>query len=565
MIAHVRRIRLAPLLGGLALLFVYARMHDEMRYLWSTWASAEAFSNAQLNGWVSSLVLLVPGNMLVAYGVMDLISPGLKRMWRAATICSASTFHVAAATYGLLLLALALLGQSFVLRDLAVTDSEHQLRLGGQILATGATSLAAPPHAEAFYFPLQYLTGGRLVANDYPVPLAVSALGALADPQSPSKFPFALLAAGSAVALLYSAKRLWGVEGAMIAGLVWLASPMGLLGSMVALPEIVARSFVAFALLPYANLQKREHGPRNIDIAAFVFLSGMSVMSQLPECALLLAPLHIHVMWRLAHDRRAALVYLGCALAALPLTAWCNIQTTGNWLQVLGTQTVVRLSVWDLLGAEVAAQVLLLTIWFCGPLAVLLLTGAERTGVTRALLLGVFGALLAGVASPNEVMFPIGPARVALLAAPLTLLATGALLRVFKLVCKHELAPNAAVALVAGYLVAIGLLDLNHARVLHHQAQNQQDLLDATKDLHNAIILAQPPRVFFEWAKNRRNTGSWVHEFPSPAPTLGDVVYARETANYKELSLAYPTRSIYGLIYRPNETPEFKVTKLAGP
>jgi len=222
---------------------------------------------------------------------------------------------------------------------------------------------------------------------------------------------------------------------------------------------------------------------------------------------------------------------------AVPLVAFAlhNWQITGDPLlpprfdsgAIVWFQTEAA-SLWSRFGANTSYNVFMLTIWFLGPLGVLLVSlGAMTDRFTRLLGLGVLTVLGLGLFHDDHGLHIVGPIHYSECVVPLSILAVHGLANLVDR-CRslglglRQLASMIFAALVLG----LGSFNALHTSALHRQAMVQDTVYGFVENsgIHHAVVLA--PQFFPTWMAipPLREVGTFVLSWRHVRPDLSDDV-----------------------------------------
>lgn len=564
------RFRLGYCGAGIGLLVLYAGAARTQGFGMSAIYGLDYIAPSEFMFWMAHLTLATPGVLLVGYGMAPRLAAPLSVMFRQARSTMETRPRLASAAYFLLLLALAVLGRWVVLLNQPITDDENSVLFGARMIGEGFLKVPTPQPEGAFHLPFTYRRDGYVMSMDFPGVLFFAAASLLTGLGS---LLYAVVAAGTGVAVVHAARLLGGRPASMVAALLWLLSPMVLTLSMTTHAHLVSRALLALAVVAYARLFGSEEPAPSPHAGALLGLfAGLGFLCRPVEIGLILLPVAVHLLWSCykapRHWGTTGLVAAAGLAVPLALFAWYNVETTGVWyLQarlVPGvmdpTSDFVR-SPWERVGANFGLTLILLAVFLLGPLGLAATVPAAARGpaAVRVLLSGVLVALSLTLLHDNVGIHTVGPIHYSECAVPLVLIAAIGLARVFERLAQLELALGTPALLLAFYLVGgLGLFTLTHARSLRYQAENQRLPFAALEDagVHNAVVLAQRPFVLYWNRADLARWGSWVLHFPLPHPFLrDDVIFVRSDSNLSELRRRFPDRRFYRLVYEQSGKP----------
>lgn len=552
------RIRWASTAFGLLLVFVFWRL-DEVFHYGARFGPVLAFvSREELAFWVTHLLLGLSGAAFLGHGLSGRMAMAARRGLTAFEALDANGWRVAAVMYGVVLFAFAHIGRKVVLLDLPVTDDENGILFGARMLLHGDVRVPLLTPAGAYNDLFTYVRDGLICSIDYPGGLLFRA-GSLATGGS---LLYALASAVAGVAVAAAALRLTDARGALVAAMVWLASPMVFALSLTTHAHVASRAFLAIAIYFAARVLAPKGGERPDRAAAlFGLAAGFGFLVRSIEIGACLAPLGVLLVTRAARGVPGYRRYVAVALAgmapSLAFYGWYNLQTTGHLLVQarFGTgannsgSEVRQLGLWSRIPVNFCFESLMLSVWFLGPLGVLFAwLGVTRDrAVSVALAAGVGLALAVTLAHSYTGVHVVGPIHFSEAPVLLTLLAVFGVQRSFEGLLRigWPRAPM-AVALAVTVLGGYALFDAVHARSLGAQAEVQGYPLEvlARHDVHHAVVIADTLALLYA----DDPVGSWVLQFPHPDPYLrGDLIFARATADVAALRRKFPDRAFWRL------------------
>jgi hypothetical protein len=564
-VQEVPRLRVAPLLWGTFLLLVYIQLGKIQSYQSAAGVSAHDISEDELRFWLAHWFLAWPALTLMALGFVEYAAPGLKRLHGWLQGLTPRRWRLAGLGYALLLVLLAVVGRSYFLLDLPITDDENLVVFGARMLLEGDLSVPILQPDGAFTQNVTYRHEGMVSSFDYPGTLLFHALSMGSGLGS---LLYALAAGLTGLAVAGSAQRLLGRSGAAVAAGLWLFSPMTSALSMTEHAQLASRCFLACAIWLYLRLVTGSETPRR-DGALIALAGGLGFLTRSAEAACVLLPITIHLAWRLGQDprlRRAALAAVPIAAAILGFYAWYNFEVTGIWYLPPRYGPERHLagipfgSPLYLLGTNLGHNLMILLIMGLGPLGVAAaMAGARRYPPWATLLTGV--SLQVGLAMlyDDTGIHIVGPIHFSETMLGLTLLASAGVVRASEFLRERGVSRAIPATVFAAYLVGgLGLLAFVHDLGLQKQAENAMMIVDAVEeaDLENAIVLGGSPIRLIFAHPDSRETGSWVYWLPPPDPYFRDeVIFADPETDLAALREQFPDRDLYGMSYHMNDQP----------
>lgn len=548
--------RKGPLLAGVVLLLIYARMWSALGFQ-ATYGPVHlyepgarlAFSGlggGEARFFLAHLVFAIPAALLIGWGLAPRLAPALQRLAARVDAATPKQWLIAGVVLFVALSLYYALGRILVLDSRPITDDENGVAFGARILAAGKLTVPLLKPAGAFTDMFTFQRDGLTSSFDFPGTLAFGALAQLAG-----DIVYALASAASAIAIAYAAKRWLGPRGALLAAAIWIASPMVGALSLTSHPHVFSRLWIAVALAFAARVDLRSS---KRDAILFGVAVGLAFICRPFETLFALAPVAGWLLWK----RRAWLAFAG-ALPFVIAFAWYNAQTTGTWwLQarfgpgVVGAQESLSFSVADRVGLNLGWNLAMLAVFFLGiPMIAAAIGGLDRKRPAMLVLgASVAGQLALCLLHDNTGVHSVGPIHLSETVVPLTLLVAAGLLRGFAFLSSRR---GEAGVVVAAYLaLGCGAFGLTNCASLHASASRQQMIYDALDELniHHAIVMT-PSYAAFP-AAVRDPAFTWMLQYPHPDPFFrDDVIFAHNDADIAALRRAFPDRKLYAMTYAP--------------
>jgi hypothetical protein len=497
------------------------------------------FANSSLGEtylWLGSLLFLFPAACLIGYGVSPWLAPRLIRAWNGYEETSRKDQFVILIFLSLLFLAGVRILHALVLLDFPITDDEYAARFGGQVLAMG--KFRAPCPEPFAVFPQLFLIAknGWVACKDW----IGSQLGwAVAEITRTGALFFAFAAAVPAFFLALILRRRLSTGYGVTALVLFSCSPMALSLSITTHAHLLSRAMVAITIFLFIVAEKKN---RFLPWLWTGLAAGLGFLCRPFETAFVLIPLFLYIGVRsLTGKRKTWLPVCGLLAGGLgPLIVF----GLHNWLlqgHVLlpayfasnnPAEIVAGSSLWTKFGGNTSYNLLMLAIWFLGPVGLLLASlGVFRDTFTRLLGLGVVSILAAGLLHGNYGLHIVGPIHYSECAVPLSILAVYGIDELRRRLAIYK----GAFAIVGCVLVSILVLELGTFNLWNFRALNRQAMIQSyiygfiqedlnVRGVEKAVILA--PQFASLWFKNAyfRNIGSWVFEWRRVRPDLKDKI-----------------------------------------
>lgn len=545
----------------------------------------------ELHFWFSWMLLLVPGAVMIAAGLAPRLEAGAAQFVAGLGSLDAQGRLVVVLVLFAVAFAAARLGHALVLLDFWITDDEPAARLGGQILASGRFMLPLPATWEDWPNIFLYVNAEKnaYTSIDW---TGVQLAWALAEWTGTGSLLFALAAALPAPLVAVLVGRRLGFAWGAVAGCLILLSPMALTLSFTTHAHVLSRAWIAAALCLTVLARRATAADGRTPLGAWAgagLFFGLAFITRPFETALLCAPLGVLVLYEAIFEERRLRAGIAAIVAgaALPLIFFAihNAVLTGEpWrpprfahgemftgmhrspFAFLSDPSVL----WSRLGNNVSYNLLMLCLWFLGPLGgVLVALGAGTDRLTRALGLGVLANLGLGLLHDDAGLHIVGPIHYSESVVPLTVLAVHGLARASVwlegLAARHAacetwmrglpLRMGVTVALAA--VIALGTFSVWHSRGLHRQAEIHASIfgsIDAL-GLEDAVLLAPYYAHVWQAVPEFRETGAWVFHWPPVDPARSaDVIFAHQTGQSLDderlarLRADFPGRRFYALV-----------------
>jgi hypothetical protein len=227
---------------------------------------------------------------------------------------------------------------------------------------------------------------------------------------------------------------------------------------------------------------------------------------------------------------------------------------------------VVSHSLWARFGDNFSYNVLMLAIWFLGPVGIALVAaGAASERFTRLAGATVLADLALTMFHDNSGLHVVGPIHYSECAVPLTVLATYGLRNLLQFVPADGVART-----IGAFAVAIGvglpIVTVMQGMALRQQAEVQRIVYTSVERAVGAQGQTARAVVITPWFfaivnayPDLRSVGTWVHDWQRPEIDLRDpILYLRDVPNTEgELRRLFPDRRFYRL--RPLREPPYVV------
>jgi hypothetical protein len=536
------------------------------------------FSNSSLGEvylWLGSIIFLFPAACLLGYGAGPWLAPRLVRAWKGLEEMGRKDQVVALIALSLIFLAVARILHALVLHGFPITDDEYAARFGGQVLAMGKFRAPCPEPFAAFPQLFLIAKDGWVACKDW----IGSQLGwAVAEITRTGALFFAFAAAVPAFFLAFIMRRRLSMGYGVAALVLFVCSPMALALSMTTHAHLLSRAMLAVTLFLYLVAEEKK---KFLPWFWTGLAAGLGFLCRPFETAFILLPLFLFIGVRsFSRGHKKWLPVCGLLAGGLgPLIVFGlhNWLLQGNillpaYFAANDPATIVAgSSLWTKFGANTSYNLLMLAIWFLGPVGLVLASlGVFRDTFTRLMGLGIVSILLAGLLHDNYGLHIVGPIHYSECAVPLVILAVHGI----DALRRRLATKKAAFAVMGCVLVSILVLELGTFNLWNFRALNRQAMIQSyiygfiqedlgRRGVEKAIILA--PQFGSLWSRNAnfRNIGSFVFEWRRVRPDLKDRIMILQAGPniVDDLRKKFPDREFFwiGNIDKP---PFFEVVPI---
>lgn len=567
------RIRFDWLVVGTALVCAFFALDRTSNTIRVTFMSPwDASSRGELYFWLAAIMFLLPGSTLIGASLAGVVGPLLERVHTRLSKIDARERLALVITLGLLAWTIARIGNQVVLQGQPFTDDEDASRFGGQVLATGALWAPLPPMRHAFPELFLFQRDGAWTSFDF-----VGALlpWTLSELTGSGTLVFSVLAALAPAAVMSAVMRRDGTSVGLLAGILLACSPMAATLSLTSHAHVVSRGFLALGLGLILFVDRASL--RRSFVAGVAF--GFALLTRPPETSALLAPLALGYVYEAARSPAQRPRLWGLALGSLPLVLAMlayNHALSGSFGFLRGAANEIHVPYGSMMGGpldferwrarfgnNLAYNVLTLSLWFLGPLGLVLAWWGRRASRTHLLLgLGVLLAFCLCMLHDDRGLHMVGPIHLSETAVPLVILASAGLKRAFDGL--HTLTLPRAVywSGALGYLT-LGLLVFAgwHMRALGQQAAARVSVVGLAEHVEHtpAIVLAPPFGSVRAQSSPYGQVGGFVFEWRRARPDLSEpVLIVRDSSQARaEVREAFPARAPY--VYDPQRYGVFPV------
>ena len=522
-----------------------------------------ASSPGEIYFWLGHALLLFPASCLIGYGLGGTLGPLISRIGVRIDGLSRREIRLTILTLFLLTVALARVGRFAILYDFPLTDDEYATQFGGYIFATGHAAAKQILPINAIPSLGLYYRDAMISRGDWPGAQVVWAIG---EVSGIGPLVWAFLAAVPALALALLIRRRLSAKWAVVAVVLFLCSPMALMLSLTSHAHLGSRAMLAVGLLGYWFSECRRSIGSWI-LTGFAF--GIAFLFRPLEIVFFSAPLVGYVavqsLRRATGYHRALLgLVLGGLLPVLLMCAHAYAVTGNPFVpprldeRMVVAEDAMSNVLWYRFGSNVGYNTFMLTIWFLGPLGIVLFTAGVMTDrFTRLLGLGIASSLCLALLHTNMGLHAVGPIHYSELAVPLAIVSVHGLANLLHTATRHRFDKTwIASAVAVSLMLGLGIFNIVHALALQEQAGIQAVVYDwieqarRSPDSPKVVILA--PQFGATWVHlpGMAHIGTWVFEWRRAHPDLRDGVLILHDLPGLEQSLRarFPDRRFYRLL-----------------
>jgi hypothetical protein len=534
----------------------------------------QSFGAGELMFWFNNLLLLLPGCLMIGWGLSAPLAPSIQRALPALSRWQHPSIYL---FVFIVLFILFFTLRRVVLFDLPITDDEHAARFGGQVLASGRWRMPVSPLWPSLPHEFIYVHKGTSYQSfDWPGILFAWAIATKTGLQSAL---FTLAAATTPLLLASGVARRHTPAWGAVALLLALCSPMVQTLSWTSHAHILSRAGLAATL---AALWWARAGASPARWALVGALWGASMLVRPLECAALGAPIILLAAWELVRARQLRSLLAGAAGVAsvVALFMLSNYKITGDAL------VQARFAVFDQhasphckpplgflsdaallrerLANNTAYNLSMILAWFATPLAAALGWLGVRDRWDAALLAGVASALALSLIHDDYGLHIVGPIHYSEVAVPLTYLLIGGLRQLHASLRDH--APRVVPALIAGLMLWGVATTAYQGRALHAQGLIHHTLYSTFEDdprYHNSVILSSRYGEVWREDPTFKQTGAWVFQWRPVTPQRREPVIFlhHDPAMVPQLLLEFPDRKFF-VLRGSAKPPHMKITTL---
>jgi hypothetical protein len=509
------------------------------------WANSTA---GELHLWLGYILLLVPGGVMIGYALAPLSRPPLDALVALLHRLSLLQTLGGFAGFALIYMALASAINRLVFLGYPFTDDEWAIRFGGQVLATGRFMAPMPDAIRALPKPFLYARDGYYTSFDWPGSVLTWAVAELTGLNS---FVYALVAGLTAVVAAVVVYKLLGRTWAALT-ITWIVlSPMLLITSGTTHPQSVSRLFVGATVLGY--VLALQH-PRRWNFALTGAAFGTALCFRPIESCALLAPLLLDLTWRSMRTREGRIglgLMAGGFAVPLALFAVYNLNVTGQWFvppryglnempdrpppHTKGVLAALQSSsvFWDRFSSNFTYNLLMLMIWFLGPIGALCFgAGCLVNRTTKLLSIGVGTALALTMLHDDLGLHMVGPIHYSETALLVLVVAIHGLRRFVLAANRWHIAPyELLMPIMVSVMIACGTLTLWQCRALRRQANIHATIyrMFDHASFDNSVVIGPPYYAMWQRFPYARRIGTFVFHWRHPSPTRDErVIFAHD-------------------------------------
>ena len=517
-------------------------------------------STGELNTWLGVALLLTPGGALLGWSCARWTMPSLAAAWHRLGAMDRLERQVGGCFVAAMAFVVARVGRAVILLDHPVTDDERGARFGGQILATGRWTIPLPDPPESLPGLFLHARDGMVSSFEW---LGLQAAWALSEATGTGPVVFCVASAAGTAALAWVLARRLGPSWGAVGAALLLLSPMGFTLSLTTHGQLLSRAALttSFALLIEADARGGKWR-----WFALGFSSGIAVLCRPFESVFFLAPFFLWLggrAWRGGAQDRARLgwIALGGLLPLLAFLGFNEIMTGDALLPARLTMYSFPArhdghngTLLERFGGNTSYHLLMLGVWFLGPVGVLLVAlgvGVDRW--TRLAGLAVLSQLSLTLFHDDAGIHFVGPIHSSECAPALVFIAVHGMHRLSEFARGSGLdVERWASALLAALVVGLGVFDAQHAAALRRMVEVHRWTDELLRDAHlgRAVVLAPPFHEVWRAEPDFAAVGGYVFEWAPPRPDFVDevVVLLDGAGHHERLRSQFPGRRWFRLV-----------------
>lgn len=568
---------LISIIVGVLLIIGFFSLGETHNGLWVRFLTP--FTNFSDSGeshfWLAHLYYLILATCLLGYGLCPALATPLMSLKEKIKNLSTRNIIIGLVCLFVAVVVVSKLGNSFVLQGYPVTDDEYAAKFGGQVFASGHAKVPVPDWFKAYPQRLILEKDGFYTSLDWP---GVQVVWALAIITGLGSIVFSMLAALPYIAVAIIIGIKFGKHWGALSALMLIFSPMAATLTITTHAHLASRAFLSLAILFYYLTTRKE---KTVYWGAVGLLAGFSFFHRPFETAFLMLPLSFDVLFRLIKKEITVKSFIVLLVGvSLPLIVFglLNNALTGNpllpgrlaWSKIKPEKRTDFLAafkslevLWNRFGANTNYNLMMLMVWFLGPIGVVLIAfGSMFDRFTKMLSLCVVSHLFLGLFHDNHGLHIVGPIHYSEDVVFLTIIAMHGLYLIVQRIKSTNLVGLRTFAsiLIFSLVFGMGTFSAWQMKALNEQSHIQSEVYDwiDRQDLHNAVVLA--PKFYELWSMSGipaeyAETGCFVFEWRIPKPDYSDdvLILRYEKSEIPRLRRAFPDRTFYRMIitHRP--------------
>ncbi len=516
----------------------------------------------EMKFWLGSALFLFPSCCLLGFGYRPTFEPVINLVHKQLQELTSRERSIGLLLLVVLAMSLARLFNALILHGYPITDDEYATKFGGEALAYGKIFVIPNFPIQAVPYQFLFIKGNALAGMDWTGAQLAWTISTLTRT---GNWIFALSAAVPVGCLAFVLTRRLSIAWAALGTLLFLMSPMAWSLSMTTHGHLHSRAFLALALVAFVLAWEKPSGKRWL---ALGLLLGLAFICRPYETSFMGTPcLLILFRERFRTEGKNALPEIAAVIIGglIPLLGFCihSWAVTHSLIpprQAPGSTGVPisEPSLWVRFGSNCGFNLFLLSVYFAGPLGIVLVAaGVLTNGLTRTLGISVIGVLLLGLFHDNYGIHIVGPIHYSECAVPLTVIAVHGLARITRAFRDFGLNPLIPVSMAFVWIIlGLGLFNTIHGWAMYRQAQLQEVIYQQLETVlqENAgrklVILAPRYAQIRDRLPEFPETGSWVFEWRRPKPDFSDdlLILRDFEQTHAAIRQAFPDRTILRMI-----------------
>jgi hypothetical protein len=514
-------------------------------------------SKGELNFWLGTILFLFPSSLLMGFGLSPFLYKISENFWKTINSISKRKFLLTIGLIFITTIILAYIAHKLILLGYPITDDEHAIQFGGRAIADGNLKVPLKVPQSTIPHLFLFIKDGYITSMDW---IGGQLAWAIAEITHLGSLFFTIVGAIPILltGLFFSRKlgKSWGIAAALIV----LFSPMFFTLSMTSHSMLISRTLIALSIFLYFKAE-------DIESLLMWFITGSAIglafITRPFETAFIMAPFFFYSVYKLIKDPKLKWkMVVGLSLGMilpLILLLWHSYKITGdafNPARLIPTRpkpkfTLSRL--WLRFGSNTTYNLMMLKIWFLGPLGVLLvIAGALKNKFTILLSFSIVSVLILGLFHDNHGLHIVGPIHYSETLFPLAIIAIYGLHNIIQTLKTHKFnTTTVGITIAISILLSQGIYIYYYSDALNQQARIHSKVyksIEQQSDPNSVILAPQFANVWLKTPKLGRRA-TWVFEWRRPKPDFSDnrLILHYRRRHVKTLQKLFPKRKFYRL------------------